>query len=199
MPASSSGQTCCCSAAAIAPFSATGRGRSVEPVSVSRRCIIVRMLICALTPPMNGDAAPAARPSRARRCCAGRSRRRPCRGRRRRLVPPVASLIAATKSVVAIVDGAFRAEPLARARTSPPIPPSRTRARRTAAPAGSPSCRCRSIPPWTRIDLAGLQPAALEDVGPDREERLGNRRRMNESMFGGTGRHCGAGATQYSA
>ena len=49
-PDSSSGHTCCRSSAAMAPLSATGRARSVEPVIVSRRCMIVWMFSSAFTP-----------------------------------------------------------------------------------------------------------------------------------------------------
>ena len=34
----------------MAPLSATGRGRSVDPVTVSRRCMIVWMFSSAFTP-----------------------------------------------------------------------------------------------------------------------------------------------------
>src|SRR5580765_7471119 len=47
-PDSKSGQTCWRSAAAIAPFSAIVRARSVDPVSVTRRCIIAIRFSCAL-------------------------------------------------------------------------------------------------------------------------------------------------------
>ena len=47
--------------------------------------------------------------------------------------------------------------------------------------------------------LALRQPAAVEHVGPDGEEGLRHRRRLDQAEALGHGQHWGAGATQYSA
>src|SRR6476646_6203343 len=51
VPAARSGHTCASRSRPMAPFSSTLRGRSVEPVSVARRCISAVRLISALLPP----------------------------------------------------------------------------------------------------------------------------------------------------
>ena len=47
--------------------------------------------------------------------------------------------------------------------------------------------------------LAFRELAALEEIGPDREERLGNRRGVARPEAVREREACGAGATQYSA
>ena len=46
--------------------------------------------------------------------------------------------------------------------------------------------------------LAVGEPAAIEKVGPDGEERLGNRGRLTRPEPSGSGSACGSGTTQYS-
>ena len=195
-PASNSGQTFSSRAAAIAPFSATERGRRVEPVRVSRFSMMGRKLISTLVPLAGRRSAPAARR------CASSSILRVDIVAADHVEDHVDALAAGRlldrprRSPRLVVDGLFGAKLLAGRRISRAVPAvAKTRApkrlgqldRGRADAAGA---------AMDEEDLARLQPAALEHIGPDGEEGLRQRRRLDqvEQPFG-TGRHCGAGAT----
>ena len=124
--------------AAIAALNATGRGRSVEPVIVSRRRSTRPASNSLLVPPCT--AMMTRRPSSARHfdLARRRSRRRPCRGSTSTPSPPVMRLHLGDEVLRLVVDGVVGAERRRRPRTCRRCRPWRSPSRPAPWPSGSP-------------------------------------------------------------
>ena len=177
-PDSRSGHTCSRRLEAISPFCATVRARNVEPAIVSRRCSSRARSICALAPP-----------------CVRDLHEPPFERQQLEVARDVVAaddvehdVDAAPRGRLAqhrdevgfvIVDGALGAERFARGALR-----RRSRGREHArAEHASELNGRRADAARSAVDeqrFARREPAALEDVVPDRKERFGERRGLRE-------------------
>ena len=167
-----------CTARAMAPLSATGRARSVDPVMVRRRCMIVGMVISAFAP--RRVAISTRRPSTASASILRPKYSPPTMSRTRSTPrPPVRSRIAVEEVGLAIVDRALGPEALAGGAFL------RRSGRREHACAAGPCELDRGRADAARAAvnqdrLAGGEPTAFEDIGPDREKGFRDRCRGDQ-------------------